>query len=235
MSVDEQASSLRESEVKAIKSAVPGTTTVLNPYPANYFPRKSAEERLAVLSQAGQVADKLGLQKPTFDAALIELAEQKKKELELYNFESWFEHIFNQNDPAENRLMGEIYPEYKQKREQYITEKYELAKRFDLLQLRGPKTKEDLILMYLVLNNQITVPKLDLKTGAQSTADDISRGLLNVNRWTYDRDQLTVGRPGALFQNSDLNYNVPSTNFNPDRIGNTQFSSKYADMFKNAQ
>ena len=196
-SVDRQADHLRTVEVGHLNANQPGTSTAKNPYPATYFPYKTAQERLQLLSDAGRVADNIGLQKPSFDNALIELAQQKKKEVELYNFEGWIENQYNQNDPAENKILAEIYPDFTSKRVQFVEEKYELAKRFDLLKLRGPQNKDDLVLMYMVANGLIDIPTIDWNKTKTADDDSIRRGLLSVRKWVTPGKDTTPVLNGA--------------------------------------
>lgn len=201
--IDQEAGHLRAQEVENINKTREGHKIPGNDYPAHYFPHKSAEDRLSLLSQAGQIADTIGIQKPSFDRTLIELAETKKKEVELFNFEQWIAGVYDQNDPAENEILSRIYPAFKAKREQFIIEKYELAKRHELLKLFGPRDQDDLILMYMIANKQITIPSLDMKGQGQDVDTDptksgeFARGLFNVNKYCSTITPMATYKAGA--------------------------------------
>lgn len=189
-SVDREASHLREQEIENQEKTRDGVITSVNPYSAYYFLHKRAEDRLDTLQNTGKIADKMGLQKPHFDSTLIDLAETKKKEIELYNFESWIEKVYDQTDPAQNEILTKIYPAFKTKREQYIIEKYDLAKWYELLKLFGLRDQDDLILMYMVANGAVDIPSMPFgptKYDADAQLDKIMRGIFNPYKWTAQK------------------------------------------------
>lgn len=73
---------------------------------------------------------------------------EKKKAAEAAAFDGWFGEHFNTND-LPTRLLGEqLNPEYFEKREEQLVQKAELALRIELMKLYGPRSEEDLMILF---------------------------------------------------------------------------------------
>ena len=198
-----EANHLAEVAKKFTDEAIPGTTTGSTftdgrtPYAARYFARTTAEDKLKDLHDAALLADKMHIGRPTFDDSLIALSAQKKRELDLINFDRFLEKAYDQTDPAESQLLEKLYPEYQKKRVKYIEERYELAKTCELLKLRGPQSKQDLVLMYLFASGEMKIPTLkdDVETNSDAA---IKRGMFNYRRYFGDKAEVNVTKPAPF-------------------------------------
>ena len=72
----------------------------------------------------------------------------KKKAGEAAAFDGWFGERFNKND-LPTRILGEqLNPEYYEAREKALVDKTELALRIELMKLYGPRSEEDLMIIF---------------------------------------------------------------------------------------
>lgn len=73
---------------------------------------------------------------------------EKKKAGEAALFDGWFGKNFNTAD-LPTRLLGEqLNPEYYQEREEALVQKAQLALRIELMKLYGPRSEEDLMIIF---------------------------------------------------------------------------------------
>jgi hypothetical protein len=181
-----------EYEQKAAQGQLTGGQGLGGVYPAKYFNTDGkTEETLRNLADAAEIAKANNFGKPSFQQELTQLAAARKLATETFNFEKWIEEKFDATDPMGQKLLQETYPEYMVKREKYIEEQFELAKRAELLNLRGVRDRDDLIFQYMLDNNAITVPRLEI-VGTKVDGNEIKRGMLNINRWMSDNPASSV-------------------------------------------
>lgn len=133
--------------------------------PETQFPRKfdagTAEwDRMTAVKQSLVVDPATGmtpfgrLQFSDRDAQALLRKEDVLREAE---FDSWFNQNFNKADLATRRLAQEIYPEFFAKREAEMINRAKLALQIALIQLRGPKTEEDLMIQFGIENGDVTL------------------------------------------------------------------------------
>ncbi|MGB0548753.1 MAG: hypothetical protein ACPGR8_06425 [Limisphaerales bacterium] len=82
----------------------------------------------------------------------------KAKAAEAANFDAWFGQHFDLNDLASRQWAQEVNPEYYKERERLILDKAKMAARIRTIQLRGPQSEEDLMLMWALNSGRV---KLD--------------------------------------------------------------------------
>lgn len=197
-----------------------------NSYPARYFDQYSANEKLKTLQAASDLASDIGIQAPTFSSELIDIQRRRNEEIELFQFEAWIESNWDITDPNQLRILHELYPEYWTKREQYIKERYDLGCKYELLQLRGPKNKDELILQYMLSSGNIEPPRLLVQK--EDYTDNIRRGWLNVKQWTSDNSNVksrTVKNKGAFWSDAGYGGTTKSAIKNPNDFSKTLPSS----------
>lgn len=116
------------------------------------------------------------------DLKVVEDIEKQKQE---NSFESFVASYFDMNDPATAKLVEDMMPEYYEKRQESIEHQAELQKQLALIDLRGPKSKQDLMVLYLVNTGAIPLPRGALfephKWGMDNK--DFTRGILNPRRY----------------------------------------------------
>jgi hypothetical protein len=90
------------------------------------------------------------------DAAYLIRQQEQSKNLD---YERWLWKRYNLSDPAQSWMFQQIAPEQYEKRKALIMYQQNLATRYAMLRLYGPKNQEDLMLAYLVDTKQIELPQ----------------------------------------------------------------------------
>jgi hypothetical protein len=152
-------------------------------FPAQYFKHTDKDDRLKLLEG---IATNYG---KNFNIPLedwvLNYYEDKKKALEYAQFEKWIQNTYDLSDPNHVRLLQEVHPEYFKIREDYITSQLELVKRFELVKLRGPQSREDLIFVYMLLNDpDFVMPEIMYPDiSGKDEAAQLKRGMLSLKKW----------------------------------------------------
>lgn len=115
----------------------------------------------------------------------LKVIEDIEKQKQTNSFESFVASYYDMNDPATAKLVEEMMPEYYEKRQESIEHMAELQKQLALIDLRGPKSKQDLMVLYLVNTGAIPLPKGTLFEPREwsKTNEDFTRGILNPRRY----------------------------------------------------
>jgi hypothetical protein len=113
--------------------------------------------------------------------AFEDLQKQKQK----VSFAAWLSSYLNVADPATQRLVAEIMPEYYTDREAVIENQAELQKNLALIRMRGPQSKQDFLMIYLLSTGQIQMPKGSIFEPQSWSYDntDFTRGMFNPRRY----------------------------------------------------
>jgi len=175
------------------EASLPDTTSDIG-YPAKYFDHSEAERKLAAKRQIRDAVRTL----PNGDLAPlqfvetvtdedVQVAENRDKEIDLFNFETWLTSIYDPKDPNLARLLTEMYPEYFQKRLDALENRMDMARRIAKIKLMGPRDRDDLWLLYNL--QQGRVPHYDnLDPDSGENRGDIRRGLFNPKKWALAAD-----------------------------------------------
>lgn len=83
----------------------------------------------------------------------------KAKAAEAADFDAWFGQHFDKNDLASRQWAQEVNPDYYKERERLILEKAKMAARVRTIQLRGPQSEEDLMLMWALNTGRVQLDK----------------------------------------------------------------------------
>lgn len=76
---------------------------------------------------------------------------QKKREQEIEaNFQAWFAQGYDRATPEQKKIARELYPEFYAQRMRYLDKQIELQRAIAKIKLEGPKTKEDMILLFAI-------------------------------------------------------------------------------------
>jgi hypothetical protein len=79
----------------------------------------------------------------------VRAMQQKQRMLEQVRFDDWITRRYQPwGDPAKCKWLQEIYPEYFEARRQENEAHHDIQKQFTDVMIRGPKTKEDLYLLF---------------------------------------------------------------------------------------
>lgn len=85
---------------------------------------------------------------------------QKKAAVaEAANFDAYFNKEFNKNDLASRQFAQKINPEFYNSREAEMKRRTEVVLKLKGIQLRGPQSKEDLYMLWLIQSGRVVLPK----------------------------------------------------------------------------
>lgn len=94
-----------------------------------------------------------------FDDKAAKWLERKAAVGEAANFDKWFGQNFNKNDLASRQFAQQINPQYYSDREREMAERADVVLRLKGIQLRGPQSKEDLYMQWLIDSGRVKLPK----------------------------------------------------------------------------
>jgi hypothetical protein len=149
-------------------------------------PKSGRDTRLSVRAaynaQRSSGADFGQLQATDADLEVFEDYERQKQRI---SFEQWLAHQFDLNDPATAKLVEDMMPEYFDKRMEAIEHQAELQKNLAMIRLRGPRSKTDMMLLYLLSTGQVQLPAGAIFEPDKWSYDskDLMRGLFNPRRY----------------------------------------------------
>ena len=126
----------------------------------------------------------------TFGDSDMEIWRNKEKMKQQVEFDSWLtDHYRPFTNPAEANWLQSIYPEYFEARVEENKALHELQAQWNTVQIQGPKSKEDLYLLYRVEKDPLLANRLSGTTGPQKTSgkDEYVRGFFNRARWDRTR------------------------------------------------
>lgn len=111
---------------------------------------------------------------------------RKTAAVEVAKEEEWFQNqwSFNSSNPTMQRWAQGVFPEYFTRREQVLEDQAQLQLAIAKMKLRGPRSREDLDLLYAIDSGVVEVPKGALYelTGKSASDKDQIRGLFNPRR-----------------------------------------------------
>jgi hypothetical protein len=120
-----------------------------------------------------------------FSDADVEAWKSKEKMVQQIQFDGWItEHYKPFDDPAEAEWLQKMYPEYFEARVKENEALHDLQAQWAKIQIQGPKSKEDLYLIYRAETDSDLWNRLSQTAGAQiaDAAPAYTRGLYNSHR-----------------------------------------------------
>lgn len=90
------------------------------------------------------------------DAALVE---RKRDASEQADFDQWIARKYDLDDPGQLMFLRSIDPEYTARREELIVQKSRLGELYAKMRLRGPQSKDELRLEWMIETGRIELPK----------------------------------------------------------------------------
>lgn len=128
--------------------------------------------------------------------------EGKRRLAEEAQFDSWIGQNFHKGDVAARAWLQDTVPDYYAAREQEIDDRAEFAKMVAKVKLRGPRTTEEMTLVYGLTQGKIKLEKgwnvigyvdYDLPENADKTNERLrnrfTKGLLGPSRYPAEEDQ----------------------------------------------
>jgi len=127
----------------------------------------------------------VNLGKAVLNDSDLKVIEDIERQKQTNSFESFVASYFDLSDPATAKLVEDMMPEYYEKRQESIEHQAELQKQLALIDLRGVKTKQDLMVLYLLQTGAIPMPNGALFEPKKWSMDnkDFTRGILNPRRY----------------------------------------------------
>jgi hypothetical protein len=163
MSAARKGREIQSTEDEVVKQARHGVTTTGAPtddgqggattrsFPRHFDSGTDAWDKVSKLKR-GMVVDPATAMTPfgplefsDRDAHALLAKENAAKEMA---FDGWFGQNFHKNDLPTRRLAQELNPDYYAQREALLVAKAKMALRIKLMQLRGPRSEEDLQILY---------------------------------------------------------------------------------------
>ena len=127
----------------------------------------------------------------------VDTMNKKQDMVMMADFDAWLTSRYGpHSDPAVSEWMQKIYPEYYEARERENSEKHHIKEQWEMIQLKGPKSVEDLFLMYRVESDGDLKRRLLEPTGLTLGVDrdkikissGFKRGFYNANKANRERD-----------------------------------------------
>jgi hypothetical protein len=127
----------------------------------------------------------INLGQPMLNDGDLQAFSDIEKQKQIVSFESWLASYLNMADPATAKLVDEIMPEYWEKRQEVIENQAELQKNIALIRLRGPTSKKDFMILYMLNTGQLPLPRgtiFEPEKWSYSNAN-FNRGMANPRRY----------------------------------------------------
>lgn len=120
----------------------------------------------------------------------VEFLEQKRAEELQFQFDQWLVRRVDLDDPANQRWVQEMVPEFYERREKFIDDKINLEAALAKIKLRGVKDKKDLQLLF-ALNSGLIQPSTQplFKSTGLTAGTDYQAGMMSVLQWFAPRDK----------------------------------------------
>jgi len=148
--------------------------------PARYFEGDEDDDLQAIKHQLATTARPA----PITDSD-AERVMRKSAAIEVAKEEEWFQNqwAFNSSNPTMQRWAQGVFPEYFARREQVLEEQAQLQLAIAKMKLRGPRSREDLDLLYAIDSGVVQVGKKPIYDTEGVAADATAvRGLFNPRR-----------------------------------------------------
>lgn len=127
---------------------------------------------------------------PNLGQAILERSDLQsfadvEKQKQIVSFESWLASYLNMADPATAKLVDEIMPEYWEKRQESIENQAELQKNIAMIRMRGPTSKKDFMIIYMLNTGQLPLPQGSIFEPDKWSYNnaDFNRGMANPRRY----------------------------------------------------
>lgn len=117
----------------------------------------------------------------------VEWLEKRRRAKEQVEFDNWLTQVVDIGDPAQNRWLQQMYPEFWARREKYIEDKINIEAKLAKMRLRGPKDVSDYKLIYAIDQGYVSPAVAPLWRGNPAGGDSFKKGWLSLYRSTRTR------------------------------------------------
>jgi hypothetical protein len=142
-------------------------------------------------SYAGQLGQNVTLPRAMvtipFDKSDMDAWQEKEKMNLQFKFDEWISATYDPfTDPAEAEWLQKMYPEYFEARIKENEALHDLQKQWAKIQISGPKSKEDLYLMWRVSQDSYMEQRLTGNPGpTNATRQEYLPGFINRGKWGW--------------------------------------------------
>lgn len=195
-------------------------------FPARYYQPQDKDDHLLI-------KDALTHERPWRPAPItdedVEYVRRKRDAMESEKLETWFAKTWkaDSSNPTMQRWAQGIYPEFFSKREETINAAAELQKKAALLKLYGPRSKEDIEMLYALQSGYLKLPDQPIhKLTGQDRTDRFQRGMFSPrNTKILNTRAQSVGLGNPVIND----FGVGGTNVGPAAYFNT--GARHGKMF----
>ncbi len=148
----------------------------------------------------------------------LDYLQTKLEDAKNAKFKAWLYSQVDLKDPVYQKFWQEKLPGLYQERMKLIEDQIDLHTQLAKINLRGPESIEDFMLLYGIDTGEIPIPQLPFFLPEGVPKNKFNRGLFNVNNWFTDFKR----EPG-------IGWNDPLKGWSPIRSDGTSVRGK-ADM-----
>lgn len=109
--------------------------------------------------------------------------ERKAATAEAANFDRYFAQNFNKNDLASRQWAQKINPDWYKQREDEMNERANMVVKLKAIQLRGPQSKEDLYMLWLIETGRVVLPADWDRIAPGVAGKDVPNEAGNLKNW----------------------------------------------------
>lgn len=111
--------------------------------------------------------------------------ERKAAVTEAANFDRFFAQNFNKNDLASRQFAQKLYPDWYKQREAEMNERANMVVKLKGIQLRGPQSKEDLYILWMIETGRVVLPPDWDRIAPGITSSDVPASLEQRNNTNW--------------------------------------------------
>ena len=152
---------------------------------ASQFPKKfDARDRMDdEMNMKMQLMDDKGMTpfgQVYYDDKVGKWLERKSAVAESANFDAWFGKNFHKNDLASRQWAQQVNPNFYSEREKEMADRAQMVLKIKGIQMRGPQSKEDLYIQYMIDSGRVKLPAdwdrlgINLNTPGDRAYDEIA-------------------------------------------------------------
>ena len=159
-------------------------------FPARYYEPDDRDDVAVLKTQLASAARPAPVTDSDVEAIL-----RKRAAVEVAKQENWFQNSwqFNSSDPNKQRWAQSVFPEYFSRREQVIDEQTLLQNQLAKIKLRGPRSREDIDLLYAIDMGVVDVSDTSIWNIRGESLDQPRRGLFSPRRLEIGAKQAKMG------------------------------------------
>lgn len=164
--------------------------------PRKFDARSRMDDEMATRMQLADDKGNTPFGQLMYDDRVGKWLERKADAVEAANLDAWFNKEFNRNNLADRQFAQQIHPGFYESREREMRERTEEILNLKMIELRGPRSKEDLYKLWLINTGRVVLPKdWDRIGGSAQTFEaatqekNFKAGLIRVPKFTTEKER----------------------------------------------